>query len=258
MSTASGMARRTPSRAYSSKERRDRHIGGSGTGARAALTSSVSLRRRQAVPTNATTRPARQPAAMWAAAQRRLTSSCRCATRHRRHQQIAQRKQEAKSGSERPGGAGDGRQERDGGHRQRRPNRVPSGRETDDGQKHDPTGGHESQAASDPRRPTGARRRNDRSGQSGQKRGPEVRQRSAEGDTRGQAAHQVTDEPPRRSGSGESKPPPPAWSRLHVADLHLPVAPSLPRRAPPVNCRAFGALRRGGRSSARGRRTASP
>ena len=83
MRTASGMARRTPSRACSSKRRSDSHMGRSGRDTVAALTSSGSLRLRQDVATKTTIRPATQPAAMCAAAQGSETTSTRSATRER-------------------------------------------------------------------------------------------------------------------------------------------------------------------------------
>jgi hypothetical protein len=82
MRIASGIARRTPSRACSSKVFSETHIARTGIGgAVAVLTSSGSVRRRQAVPTRTTSRPARHPTAMWAAAQRNETSSNRFAVR---------------------------------------------------------------------------------------------------------------------------------------------------------------------------------
>jgi hypothetical protein len=78
---ASGTARRTPSRACSSNVRSALHIGSSGTGTRAAVTSGASLRLRWWVPTKTTTNPATHPTAMCAAAHRSETSSNRFATR---------------------------------------------------------------------------------------------------------------------------------------------------------------------------------
>jgi hypothetical protein len=82
MRIASGMARRTPSRACSSKLRSDDHIALTGMGgALAALISAASPRRRHAVPMNTTSKPPMHPTAMCAAAQRSETSSNRFATR---------------------------------------------------------------------------------------------------------------------------------------------------------------------------------
>jgi hypothetical protein len=79
MRVASGIARRTPSRANSSKLQSDVHIARTGSGALADLSSSGSLRLRQVMPMKTTMRPARQPTAMWAVAQGTETSSVRFA-----------------------------------------------------------------------------------------------------------------------------------------------------------------------------------
>jgi hypothetical protein len=76
-------------------------------------------------------------------------------TSHRRHEHVGEREEEAKE-PERAGSRGERGEERDGRHRERRPERVISGRERDHRQDQAQTSRDQRQTPRDARRPAGA------------------------------------------------------------------------------------------------------
>ena len=201
MRIPSGMARRTPSRACSSKLRSDSHIGRSGDGGRAALASSGSVRLRQEVPTKTTTRPPTHPAAMCAAAQG--TERARRGSRHGRASRRACTQATAGTrGSRRAAGARRERREEcdraiaSAAHTGWPPVANPTTVE-DQGR----TGGGEREAPGSRKvRRSRWRRRSGPRGPPGASRGSE--QEAAERHAGGEAAHHVCDEAPRGRRTG--------------------------------------------------------